>query len=90
MPTNTHLETIGAEAERLPERVHAAQDPQVIHQRAEELARALAWLPNSPSSHTFAERSHALAHDLKPIFAAFESARPRFADFRRFPLALRQ
>src|SRR5271155_781844 len=72
MPTNTHLETINAEAELLPERVHAPQDPQVIRQRAEELARTLAWLPNTPSSQTFAERCHALAHDLKPIFAALE------------------
>ena len=72
MPTNTHLETIDAEAELLPERVRAAQDPQVIRQRAEELARALAWLPNTPSSRTFAERCRVLAHDLKPIFAALE------------------
>ena len=71
MPTNTHLETISAEAE-LPERAHAAQDAQVIRQRAEELARALAWLPNTPSSRTFTERCRALVHDLKPIFAALE------------------
>jgi len=72
MPTNTHLEAINAKAELLPERVHTAQDPQIIRQRAEELARALAWLPNTPSSQTFAERYRALAHDLKPIFAALE------------------
>lgn len=72
MPTNTHLETINAEAELLPERVHAAQDPQVIRERAEGLARALAWLPNTTSSQTFAERCRALAHDLKPIFGALE------------------
>ncbi len=72
MPANTHLETISAEAERLPERIPSAQDPQVISQRAEELARSLVWLPNNPSSRTFTERCHALVHDLKPIFAALE------------------
>ena len=72
MPTNTHLETISAEAERLPERAHAAPDAQVLRQSAEALARALAWLPNTASSRTFTERCRALAHDLKPIFAALE------------------
>ena len=72
MPTNTHLETISAEAERLPERAHAAQDAQVLRQSAEALARALAWLPNTASSRTFTERCRALVHDLKPIFAALE------------------
>jgi cyclic beta-1,2-glucan synthetase len=85
MPQNTHLETISAEAERLPEPVHAAQDPQIIHQGAVELARTLTWLPNSPSSHTFAERSRVLAHDLKPIFTALELPAPELPisdDFR--------
>ena len=77
MPQNTHLEALGAEAERLPEPAHGARDPQVIHQRAAELARTLTWLPNSPSSHTFAERSRALAHDLKPILAALERPAPK-------------
>ena len=56
MPQNAHLEAINVETERLPEPVHAAQDPQLIHERAAELARTLTWLPNSPSSHTFVER----------------------------------
>ena len=76
MPQNTHLETISAEAERLPEPVHAARNPQVIHEGAAELARTLTWLPNSPSSHTFAERSRVLAHDFKPIFTALELPAP--------------
>jgi len=76
MPQNTHLRTISAETERLPEPVHAAHDPQVIRERAAELARTLRWLPNTPSSHTFAERSRVLAHDFKPIFAALELPAP--------------
>ena len=85
MPQNAHLETISAEAERLPEPVHAAQNPQIIHEGAVKLARTLTWLPNSPSSHTFAERSRILAHDLKPIFTALELPAPEVPisdDFR--------
>ena len=85
MPQNTHLESISAEAERLPEPVHAARNPQVIHEGAAELARTLTWLPNSPSSHTFAERSRVLAHDFKPIFTALELPTPEVPisdDFR--------
>jgi hypothetical protein len=76
MPQNTHLKTVSAETERLPEPVHASHDPQVIREAAVELARTLRWLPNFPSSHTFAERSRVLAHDFKPIFAALEVRAP--------------
>ena len=77
MPQNAHLETVNAEAERLPGPAHAAQNPQVIHEAAETLARTLTWLPNSPSSHTFAERSRALVHDFKPIFIALDRPAPK-------------
>ena len=76
MPQNAHLEAISAEMERLPEPVHAVQNPQIIHEGAAKLARALTWLPNTPSSHTFAERSRVLAHDFKPIFTALELPAP--------------
>jgi len=85
MPQNAHLEAITAEMERLPEPVHATQNPQIIHEGAVELARTLTWLPNSPSSHTFAERSRVLAHDFKPIFTALELPAPEVPtsdDFR--------
>jgi cyclic beta-1,2-glucan synthetase len=77
MPKNAHLEAISADAERLPEPAQRARNPQVIHDKAEELARRLTWLPNSPSSYTFAERSRVLAHDFKPIFAALEQPAPK-------------
>ena len=77
MPQNTHVETITAETERLPEPGHAAQNPRAIHEGAEALAGALTWLPNTPSSHTFAERSRALIHDFKPIFAALDRPAPK-------------
>jgi cyclic beta-1,2-glucan synthetase len=76
MPHNTHLEAIGAESERLLEPVHAAHNPQLIDEAAANLARGLVWLPNTPSSHTFAERNRALAHNFKPIFAALELPNP--------------
>ena len=85
MPQNTHLKTISADAERLPEPVHGSRNPQVIHEGAAELARTLTLLPNSSSSHTFVERSHVLAHDLKPIFTALELPAPEVPisdDFR--------
>src|SRR5579863_673743 len=85
MPQNTRFETIKAETGRLPEPVHAARNPRVIHERAAELAGALTWLPNSPSSHTFAERSRVLAHDFEPLFAALELPAPEWPtsnDFR--------
>src|SRR6202021_3222157 len=85
MPQNAHLEGITAEIERQPECTHAVQNRQRIPEGAAELAHTLAWLPNSPSSHTFAERSRILAHDLKPIFAALELPAPEMAisdDFR--------
>src|SRR5450755_3335415 len=85
MPQNAHLEAISAEMERLPEPVHASQNPQIIQEGAAELARTLTWLPNSPSSHTFAERSRVLAHELKPIFTALDLPAPELPisdDFR--------
>jgi cyclic beta-1,2-glucan synthetase len=77
MPQNSHLEALSAENERLPEPVHAARSPQAIHEAAEKLAHALVWLPNSPCSHTFAERSSRLAHDLKPILTALDRPAPK-------------
>ena len=68
MLQHTHLQTVNTESERLPEPVQAGQNPRVIHEGAEKLARALTWLPNLPSSPTFVERSHAVAHELKPVF----------------------
>ena len=68
MPQNTHLQAASDESEQLPEPVHAGQNPRVIHEAAEKLARALTWLPNLPSSPTFVERSHAVAHAVEAGF----------------------
>jgi cyclic beta-1,2-glucan synthetase len=76
MPQNAHLEIVNTETERLPEPVREAHNPQVLQEKAAELARSLTWLPNSSSSHTFVERSTALTHALKPIFSALELPPP--------------
>jgi len=72
MPQNTHLAAITAEMERLPEPSHAAQDPQVLHQKASALAASLPWLPSVPSSRTFVERGRALARALKPMLRCWK------------------
>jgi hypothetical protein len=85
MPQNTHLAAVTAELERLPEPEHAAQDPEVLHRKASELAASFTWLPAVPSSRTFAERSGALARELKPLLAALDGPLPELPisdDFR--------
>jgi hypothetical protein len=76
MPQNTHLERISAEAERLLGPASAAHTPQSLHQKAEELASNLKWLPNTPSSRTFAERTRALDQAFRPVFLALQSPPP--------------
>jgi cyclic beta-1,2-glucan synthetase len=76
MHQDTHSRTIIAETEYLPEPIHAAKNPQTIHDGAAELARTLTWVPDTPSSHTFAERGRALIHDFKPMFEALELPAP--------------
>ena len=72
MPRNTHLEIITAEAERFPEPAREASISQTLREKAAELARSLAWLPNTSSSHSFRERCHALRGVLKPVLDALE------------------
>jgi cyclic beta-1,2-glucan glucanotransferase len=76
MPPNTHLEIISAESERLQGPAHVVHDPRQLHDRAEELARNLVWLPNSSVSRTFAERCAAVNRAFRPILAALELPAP--------------
>ena len=85
MPQNTHLEAVSAEAGLLSEPARGVPNPELIHERAAELARTLTWLPNSPSSQTFADRTRVLVRDFNS-----GSARSEIADLRRFPLVVRQ
>src|ERR1700704_3540996 len=76
MPQNTHLKIMKAESERLGEMAYAVHDPEKLHQRANEVAHNLTWLPNTSTSGVFGERNGALNKALKPIFAALESPCP--------------
>lgn len=76
MPQNTHLASITADMERLPEPTLAPQDSRILDENALDLACSFTWLPNSPSSHTFLERTQALARDLKPMLAELELPMP--------------
>ena len=63
---------------RTPAGAHACRPESATHTGSEQqsLARALSVAAELSSSHTFAERSRILAHDLKPIFAALELPSP--------------
>lgn len=76
MPQNIHLKIVTAESERPCETALSTHDPQILHNKAEELAGSLKWLPNTETTHTFSERISALKHTLKPIFALLESPPP--------------
>jgi len=61
--------------ERLPEPSHAAQDPQVVHQKASALAASLPCY-SVPSSRTFVSGAGS-GRALKPIFEVLGSALPK-------------
>lgn len=76
MPQNTHLELAAAEAKWQPASPQeTTADLALLRTHAVDLARSLAWLPNTPSSHYFQERGAALATELRPLIAALR--RPR-------------
>jgi cyclic beta-1,2-glucan synthetase len=77
MPQNTHLEAASTDARRMPEPVRALRNPELIHEKAAELARTLMWLPDVATSHTFADRTRAVARNLRPIFAALDRPAPK-------------
>ncbi len=76
MPQNTHIEFDLGEAERRRDPVEEAAGLRSVREKAEELTRILAWLPNMPSSATFPERCKALEKALKPLLATLELPAP--------------
>jgi len=84
MPRNTHFEIVGGEEEQLPSSASAARDPQVLRRKAEQLGVTLGWLPNTPSSEVFPQRTAALTRAFGPIFSALKHSAPQTAcnDFR--------
>jgi cyclic beta-1,2-glucan synthetase len=80
MPRNTHFEIItgaSADAEPLSDRSSPNRDRETLRHNAADLAAALAWLPNTPSSQIFPERSTALLRALRPILSALQSSAPK-------------
>ena len=73
MPQNTHLELIGAEAERLAEFAHEDCDIELLRQKAADLACSLTPVPGVTSSPVLRGRCHSLKSNFKPLFAALES-----------------
>ena len=76
MPQDTHLERMSAEAEALPEPAPEVRERDILEDKAEDLAGLLRWLPNSPSSHTFAERAASVAQAFAPILEALQGPTP--------------
>jgi cyclic beta-1,2-glucan synthetase len=77
MPQNAHLESITAEAERLPRpALEAVADVNAVRSQAAELASGLAWLPDVRSSRFLVERCKALHVALKPVLAALQRPLP--------------
>src|SRR2546430_4741987 len=67
MPQDTHLEIVNAEIERLPEPVlDSVSETDALTARAAELARKIAWLPNTRSSRPSSERCRVLRSQLRP------------------------
>ena len=76
MPQNIHLEIVTAEEEQLSGPTLKTRNPEILRAQAEELARSLNWLPNTPSSRVFAQRSAKLIRAFKPIFRAVDGPPP--------------
>jgi len=76
MPQNTHLEIVTAEEAHLSGPGLKTRDPETLRAKAEELARSLNWLPNTPSSRVYAQRSSALIRAFKPIFRVVDGPPP--------------
>jgi cyclic beta-1,2-glucan synthetase len=73
MPQNTHLELMGAEAERLAEFAHEDCNFQLLREKAADLACSLTPLPEVTSSSVLRDRCRALKRDFKPLFADLET-----------------
>src|SRR5690349_10219934 len=85
MPQDTHIEMLGADAERQPEPPQeAVPDLTALSAAAADLGRRLVWLPGPHSSRFFAERHSALQHAMRPVLSSFRGQlkKPVGDDFR--------
>ena len=78
MPPDTHIETLSADAEHLPEPPkETGPSPEALALAAADLGRRLVWLPGSHSPRFFYERYRALCRALKPVLRDFQRTAAR-------------
>ena len=80
MPQNTHLETSLAEEELFAEATSVTTNLETLTAQAAELAKVLAWLPNTSSSTVFGDRAKALRERLQPVFESLPRFSPKLED----------
>ncbi len=78
MPPDTHIETLGADADRQPE---LPKEPgpnlEALSSAAADLGRRLVWLPDTRSPRSFFERYRALTRAIRPVLRAFHRPAPK-------------
>ncbi len=78
MPPDTHIEMLGADADRQPE---PSNEPvpnlEALSSAAADLGRRLVWLPDTKSPRFFSERYRALTRAIRPVLGAFQRPGPK-------------
>ena len=78
MPPDTHIETLGADADRQPEPPkEPAPNLEALSSAAADLGRRLVWLPDTRSPRFFFERYRALTRAIRPVLRAFHRPAPK-------------
>jgi len=77
MPPDTHIETLGADADRQPDTKEPAPNLEALSSAAADLGRRLVWLPDTRSPRFFFERYRALTRALRPVLRAFHRPAPK-------------
>ena len=78
MPQDTHIEMLGADAERQPEPTkEVPPDLDALAAAAADLSRRLVWLPGPHSSRFFSERHRKLQEALALVLRNFRGPLPK-------------
>src|SRR6478736_8446293 len=77
MPPDANIETLNADAERVPEPQGPAPDVEALGAAAADLGRRLVWLPGPHSPRFFSDRHRALRQALSPLLADFRGPLPK-------------
>jgi cyclic beta-1,2-glucan synthetase len=77
MPPDTHIDTLSADAEHLPEPAkETGPSVEALTSAAADLSRRLVWVPGTQSPSFFFERYRTLARALKPVLRVFHKPPP--------------